>query len=94
MKFQKWLEGLCNFISGWSDLCMITPSLCYDFIDKLRGSKWSSPKEIEDFIKGTFESLTKKGFKSSSESSWLRIANRRDSDAKLGLKMGSLRIEG
>ena len=60
----------------------------------MKGTKFSNPDELDDKITEDFESDTKRIFNDISTVYWLKIGSRRDNDARIGLKMGNLRLDG
>ena len=60
----------------------------------MKGTKFSNPDELDDIITEDFESDTKRIFNDISTVYWLKIGYRRDYDARIGLKMGNLRLDG
>ena len=60
----------------------------------MKGTKFSNPDELDDIITEDFESDTKRIFNDISTVYWLKIGYRRDNDARIGLKMGNLRLDG
>ena len=58
------------------------------------GTKFSNPDELDDIIDNSFEPDTKRIFNDISTVYWLKIGSRRDNDARIGLKMGNLRLDG
>ena len=60
----------------------------------MKGTKFSNPDELDDIIAEDFESDTKRIFNDISTVYWLKIGSRRDNDARIGLRMGNLRLDG
>ncbi|KAL5485834.1 hypothetical protein ACEPAI_6876 [Sanghuangporus weigelae] len=60
----------------------------------LRGSQYDNPEILKEAIDDHFENSTKRQFKDERKISWLRVGNRDENTAKLGIRQGRLRIDG
>ncbi|OCB85339.1 hypothetical protein A7U60_g7645 [Sanghuangporus baumii] len=60
----------------------------------LRGSQYDNPEILKEAIDDHFETSTKRQFKDERKISWLRVGNRDENNARLGVRQGRLRIDG
>ncbi|PAV16120.1 pH-response regulator [Pyrrhoderma noxium] len=62
--------------------------------EKLKGTRFLNPGELDVIVDNVFESSTKRIFSDISRAYWLQIGSRGDNDANIGLRMGNLRFDG
>lgn len=65
----------------------------YYTLDKLRGSSYSSPEQIDD-IADVFDTSTKRLFSSSRQPSYIKFGAPHDTDSQFGIANGCLKLDG
>ncbi|KAH8117833.1 hypothetical protein DFH11DRAFT_1740928 [Phellopilus nigrolimitatus] len=61
---------------------------------RLQGSQYSNPEILDDIIDDAFENTTKRDFKDATKVGWLRVGDRSENNPRLGIRRGSLRLDG
>lgn len=68
--------------------------MLYYNLERLQGSQYGNPEILDDILNDAFENTTKRQFSDVSKISWVRVGNRSENNVALGIRSGTLRLDG